>query len=303
MTSIFRVVVLLLFFTNYPLPQSQVEKEVDRDTFSIIWISDTQDMAYNGYDHALQKMGSWIMANKLRLDIRYIVQTGDAVDNGASMRQWDNFDELYNQFRGKIPYISAAGNHEVKKNGYLEYWMRPDVRSIPRANAYRRGMSAFCTFEENGIKFIIVAVGYGAEEECVPWVNQVLKQHKDCTAILLFHDYMQDNGRFSINGKLMFNKIVIPNPNVRLVLCGHVLGVSARIDSIDDNGDGDTDRTVAQLMYNYQHFKTECGQLRIMRFNSRDRSITITTYSPVTERYYRDYLFGDNYTFTLADAF
>ena len=115
MKSIFRVVVLLLLFTNYPLPQCQVEKEVDRDTFSIIWISDTQDMAYNGYDHALQKMGSWIMANKLRLDIRYIVQTGDAVDNGASMRQWDNFDELYNQFRQNSSSVNLSAGFRMRK--------------------------------------------------------------------------------------------------------------------------------------------------------------------------------------------
>ncbi|MPN41114.1 hypothetical protein SDC9_188656 [bioreactor metagenome] len=101
----------------------------------------------------------------------------------------------------------------------------------------------------------------------------------------------------------MYKQIVLPNPNVRLVLCGHVLGVSSRIDSIDDDLDGEADRTVAQLMYNYQNRKTDCGQLRILEFNTEDRSIMITTYSPVTDRYYRDYMFGDNYTFTLQDAF
>lgn len=300
--------ILLIFISSVfiifsPHTYSIDERETDRDTFGIVWISDTQDMAYNVYYQALMKMGAWIMNNRDKYNIKYIVQTGDAVDNGASKWQWDNFDEMYNQFRGKIPYISAAGNHEVKKNGYLEYCMRPDIRSIPRKSSYKRGESTFCTLEVNGNKFIILAIGFGIEEESVEWVNKILKEHDDHTAILLFHDYLQDNGRFSINGKSMYNKIVVPNPNVRLVLCGHVLGVSSRIDSIDDNGDGKMDRTVAQLMYNYQHYKTDCGQLRIMLFNTKDHSITVTTYSPVTDRFYRDYMLGDNYTFTLRDAF
>lgn len=300
---LFKMLLIALYMLNVQFSPINLDTESDNKSFSIIWLSDTQDMSYRSYGHALQKMGSWIISMKQDLNVKYIVQTGDAVDNGASLWQWDNYDELYDQISGEIPYISAAGNHEVKKNGYLEYCMRPDILSIPRANSFLRGVSSFSTFEVNECKFIVVAIGFGMEEKSVSWVNRVLRDHKEYTAILLFHDYMQDNGRFSINGKSMYKQIVEPNSNVRLVLCGHVLGVSSRIDSIDDDGDGETDRTVAQLMYNYQHFKTDCGQLRILEFNTEDRSITITTYSPVTDRYYRDYMFGDNYTFNLKDAF
>lgn len=300
---IINVLFVVLYILNVQFPSINPDAESNNKKFSIIWISDTQDMAYNSYDHALEKMGAWIISMKQDLNIKYIVQTGDAVDNGASRWQWDNFDELYDQIRGRLPYISAAGNHEVKKNGYFEYCRRPYIRTIPRANSFLRGISTFCTFEVNECKFVVVAIGFGMEEKSVPWVNRVLSEHRDYTAILLFHDYLQDNGRFSINGKSMYKQIVLPNPNVRLVLCGHVLGVSSRIDSIDDDEDGEADRTVAQLMYNYQHYKTDCGQLRIMEFNTEDRSITVTTYSPVTDRYYRDYMFGDNFTFTLKDAF
>lgn len=301
--KMFKMLFVVLYTISVQFSPIDPETESDNKGFSIIWISDTQDMAYSSYNHALQKMGSWIISMKEDLNIKYVVQTGDAVDNGASQWQWGNFDELYNQIQGKLPYISAAGNHEIKKNGYLEYCMRPDIRTIPRANSFMRGISTFCTFEANEYKFIILAIGFGMEEKSVPWVNRVLNEHRNYTAILLLHDYMQDNGRFSINGKSMYKQIVISNPNVRLVLCGHVLGVSSRTDSIDDDGDGEADRTVAQLMYNYQHYKTDCGQLRIMEFNTVDRSISITTFSPVTDRYYRDYMFGDKYTFTLKDAF
>ena len=297
----------LLFFAAlfwfWPAFASHAEEAQESDSFTILWISDTQDISYHGYGDAFDTMGKWIVEQQDDMNIRYIVQTGDAVDNGASAWQWRNYDVMYDQFRGKIPYIAAAGNHEVKKNGYLEYCMREDVRTIPRGNTFLRGEASYATFDHHGNSFLIMAVGYGVGQDAVDWTNEVLAAYRDHTAILLVHDYLQTDGRFGVNGKALFETVVKPNPNVRLVLCGHVLGVSSRIDALDDDHDGKPDRTVAQMMYNYQHFAEDCGQLRTLTFQVDDRSIRVTTYSPVTKRYYRDYMFGDHYTFTLPNAF
>lgn len=288
---------------------SLAEEDTDDETFTIIWISDTQDMAYHGYDHVMQKMGAWIFYRKEALNIKYVVQTGDAVDNGASPEQWEEFNLMLHEFKDEIPYIGVAGNHEVKKNGYREYLMRPEVKLIPRSNSYMAGKASYCTLEVNECKLLIIAVGYGVEEESSKWVNSVLKQHKDHSAILLYHDYLQTNRRFSITGKSMYRQIVLPNPNVRLVLCGHVCDslcsfcLSSRVDLIDDNGDGIIDRTITQMMYNYQKSGMDNGQLRILEFNTSDRSITVSTYSPVTKRHYRDWTFGNESTFVLENAF
>ena len=289
---------LLAVMSLFMLPTSHA----DDDTFAIVWISDTQDITYRGYDEVLNAMGAWIMDNAEQNNTRYVVQTGDAVENGAGKRQWDNYDILYSAFAGKIPYISAAGNHEVKKNGYLEYLARPEISAIPSEHAYAGGKSSYATFEAGGEQFIIVAIGYGVEAESTPWVNQVLSEHADRVAIIIIHDYLQTQGRYEITGKRVFEDIVTPNPNVRLVLCGHVCGTSIRTDELDDNGDGLPDRTVTALMYNYQHFEYDCGQLRTLTFNTTDRSIRVVTYSPFTEEYYEDNTLksGD---FVLENAF
>lgn len=301
------IAIILLVFMLVVYVPSESSLAEDDDTFTIVWLSDTQDMSCHSYNQAMQKMGQWISEQKEILDVRYVVQTGDAVENGANPRYWTELDLMLDEFKNEIPYIGAAGNHEVKKNGYLEYLRRPEVLSIPKENVYKNGEASFQTFEVNGYKFIIVATGYGIEEESVGWVNSVLQDHKDHLAILLYHDYMQTNGRFSISGKSMYRQIVVSNPNVFLVLCGHVCegshSVSSRIDTIDDNNDGIVDRNVNQLMYNYQSSGMDCGQLRTLLFNTEDHSITVTTYSPVTGRYYRDWMNGDQYTFALKDAF
>ncbi len=271
--------------------------------FTILWISDTQDIAYHRYGDAFSVMGKWIAENRVPMNIRYVVQTGDAVDNGASQRQWDSYDEMFNQFKDDIPYISVAGNHEVKKNGYLEFCARPEVQAIPPDRSFENGIGEYATFEAYGKRFLIIGAGYGEEQRAVPWINSVLRSHRDHIAILLFHDYLQTGGRFSVNGKSMFEQIVIPNPNVFMVLCGHVCGVSSRIDEIDDDHDGIPDRAVHEMMYNYQDRRDDCGQLRTLEFDTNECSVLVTTYSPVTQRYYRDYMFGDRAVFKIEHAF
>lgn len=305
-------IMLLAFMLAVCIPSESSlaidEKYNDEDTFTIIWLSDTQDMAYHVYDHAMMRIGKWIADQREILDIRFVVQTGDAVDNGKSSKQWAEFDLMFDAFKDEIPYIGLAGNHEIPSNDYSAYLARPEVCSIPKQNAYKNGEASFSTLEVDGCKIIIIAVGYSIEEESREWVNSVLQSHKDHTAILLYHDYMQTCGRFSINGKSMFKQVVMTNPNVRLVLCGHVCedkhSLSFRDDVVDDDNDGIMDRNVYQMMYNYQREPYENnGQLRILEFNTTDRSITVTTYSPIWDKYYRNWMNGNEYTFVLKDAF
>lgn len=54
---IINVLFVVLYILNVQFPSINPDAESNNKKFSIIWISDTQDMAYNSYDHALEKMG------------------------------------------------------------------------------------------------------------------------------------------------------------------------------------------------------------------------------------------------------
>lgn len=283
--------IVLLFVLAFTPSASAVES----DEFTIVWLTDTQSIAYHRFGNAAETMGKWIADNAEESNTRYVVHTGDLVDNGASERQWKNYDELFDQFKDRLPFISAAGNHDVKENGYLEYLARPEIQSIPADNAYGQGKASFATFEASGEQFIIVAIGYGIEMEAASWAKEVLQQHSDYTAILILHDYLKNDGELSRTGRAVFSEIVTPNDNIRLVLCGHARGTSFRTDEIDG-------RTVTAMMYNYQDYSDNCGQIRTLIFNTTERTLRVITYSPHTGKYYKDSTMRSA-DFTIANAF
>ena len=290
--------------TATPLPTPEPTPSPVPTPFSIIWLADTQTMAYHNYPGALTSMGKWIAEQKESRNILYVVQTGDAVDEGWVPKQWKNFDQLYNEFKDILPYFPIAGNHDVgiQWHGYEPYLARPYVKSIPPEQAFEGGRALYATFSAGGTDFLLLGAGWESEVEASDWMNGVLKEHPDDVAILLFHAYINADGTLTAIGEQMFEQVVSPNPNVRLVLSGHVRGTGFRADDLDDTGDGQPDRRVNAMIYNYQHYDQNCGQLRVLTFDPLARSLEVTTYSPHSHYYFKDDYFKAE-IFVIENAF
>lgn len=272
--------------------------------FSFVWLADTQSMSYYDYPGALASMGHWIAEQRKDRNILYVLQTGDAVDEGWVPRQWEHFDQLYNSFKDLLPYFSIAGNHDVgiKWHGYEPYLERPNVRNTSPEQSFEKGRAVYATVHAGGMDFLLLGAGWESELDAAGWMNTVLQEHPNDIAILLFHGYINADGTFTRIGKQMFEQVVRPNPNVRLVLSGHVRGTGYRLDELDDSGDGIPDRSVNSMIYNYQHYGENCGQLRILTFDPLVQSIEVTTYSPYMDRFYKDDYFKSE-TFFLEQSF
>ena len=293
--------------TMSPVPANRTPQsppELDREPFSIIWIADTQTMAYHHYDKVLKIMGAWIAEQKHLQNVRYVVHTGDAVDNGFESEQWESFDVMYDQFRETLPYFPVAGNHDigVKADDYKAYLARPYVCNYPEERSFGGGKAIYDTFSAGGTDFLLVGIGWNAGLRAEHWAGEVLKAHPNHVAILITHAYIKANGTFAEHGKILHDHIVMQYPNIRLVLSGHVRGSGIRTEEFDDDDDNRTDRTVNALIYNYQNYDRNCGQLRILTFYPDVRSIRVVTYSPYTQIYYKDGHFKSE-EFVLKNAF
>ena len=74
-----------------------------------------------------------------------------------------------------------------------------------------------------------------------------------------------------------------------MVLCGHKYGAYLFPESFDDNGDGAEDRTVYQMLFNYQASLKDGGggYLRLIQINEADGTMHVMTYSPVFDDFNR----------------
>lgn len=262
------------------------------EDFTFVWMSDTQYYS-ESYPNIYNEQVDWIAANQEALNLEYVIHTGDIVNIWDDFDQWEVADKAMKVLDDAgIPYGVLAGNHDVdqKDNNYTNYYTYfGDQRFEDRsyfAGSYKNNRGHYDLISVNGNDFIIVYMGWGVDQDGIDWINDVLEEHPNHKAILGFHEYLLASGTRSPIGDELFEKVVVPNENVHAVLSGHYHNSQKLIDEIDDNGDGAADRTVYQLLADYQG-GPEGGQgyMRLLTFNMETNQMEVRTYSPYMDEY------------------
>lgn len=84
--------------------------ENDQNSFTFINITDTQGVNAKDYSKWKSTLDG---ALKKFPEARFLVHTGDMVDNGDSIYQWDLFSQAAKSELMKLPIVPAVGNHEA----------------------------------------------------------------------------------------------------------------------------------------------------------------------------------------------
>jgi DNA repair exonuclease len=272
--------------------------------FTLGVLPDTQ--AYSqSLPEIFPKMNHWFVANREALNLKYIVHLGDIVNNLDQSYQWRTASQamrIFEQF--SVPYGVIAGNHDVGDSFdyqiYSQYFGENRFRSYPwYGGSYKNNRGHYDLISAGGKKFIMIGMGWGIGNEEVDWLNRMLKQYKDRTAILYVHEYLNGESQRSIEGNLIFDKVVRPNANVRIVLSGHFYGAARREDAIDDNLDGKPDRKVMQILSDYQSLQGGQGFIRVMGFDLSHGNVYVRTFSPLNGKTHVFKKDQDNFTFSL----
>lgn len=225
------------------------------------------------------------------MDIRFVFHTGDLVNASRSEKQWKNANSAMSRLDGVVPYLTAAGNHDIgKRYNYDLYSAYVDSarQSSLRGGVYDEGRSRYALFSAEGRNYIFLSIGFersGPGKDEIAWINNVLSYFSERTAVIITHSYLHTNAKqLTTQGNNIFKNIVQTNPNVWLVLCGHCRKPASRIDRLDDDGDGVADRSVYTVLSNYQDApRGGSAYLRILEF--RKKYVYFTTYSPVLDDY------------------
>lgn len=262
------------------------------EDFSFVWFTDTQYYS-ESFPWIYENQVNWIVENQEELNIEYVFHTGDLVNVYDDLEQWEIADENMRLLDDAgIPNGVLAGNHDVNDKAadyenYYNYFGADRYQDQSHyGGSYENNRGHYDLISVNGIDFIMVYMGWGVDQAGIDWVNEVLAAHPNHTAILNFHEYLLATGMRSPIGEELFEEVVVPNENVKAVLSGHYHNAQTYIDEIDDNGDGAPDRTVYQMLADYQA-GPEGGQgyLRILNFNMEDNTVDVQTYSPYLDNY------------------
>ncbi|MBQ3094252.1 MAG: metallophosphoesterase, partial [Clostridia bacterium] len=279
-----------------PFSAAAVDIEAPADgNFSLLWVTDPQ-VYTNKYPDILSAQNDWILANANRLKVKYAIHTGDLVHYDSSDSQWQFVSNEYKKWDDAgFAYGVLAGNHDMTGSDYSNYahYFGASRYNNTEKNwwyggDYKNNYGHYDLRSTGGADFLFVYLSYGDHSaEDLAWVNSVFAAHPNRIGVLAVHDYMATGGGRSERGELLFNEVVLKNPNVRMVLCGHNYNSNRAVDEIDDNGDGKTDRTVYQIMANYQYATDNGGDgfIRFMECDVKNGTITHRTYSPYTQSF------------------
>ena len=238
--------------------------------------------------------------------------------NLTSREQWTFVSWAFGRLDNKVPYLISTGNHDYgytrSENSMTRF---PEYFPIERNSQWKKTIVA-ATNNRNGLptlenaameitdehwgRILIIAVEFAPRDEVLSWARELVAtpRFKDHTVILITHSYLTgfDSKRItkegykitpSNTGEGIWQKLVQPSANIRLVLCGHYATPNERLDyttgfRTDKNAAG---HDVHQMMFNCQALGGGMsgnggdGWLRLLEFLPDGHTVQVRTYSPL----------------------
>ena len=231
------------------------------DTFA--WTTDTQYyVSTQRYRHFMTEQFNWFVSEYNNGNIAYVCNTGDVVNTKTSISEYELGRSIHNILDGaNVPNGVTPGNHDIGNahdevtyyDNWNTYFGSQYYDHQPWwGGGYLSNTSHYDLLTIGGHDFIFLYLGLNHEttDEGAAWANKVLKTYQHRTAVILTHQFLSTSGKL-LTGSYGFadqiiEKIIEPNPNVRIVLCGHE-PASHNIYQKMKNG-----VTVLELLHDYQ---------------------------------------------------
>ena len=260
--------------------------------YTIAWMSDPQHYSKK-FPEYYYAMTSFLRDHRDEMQLSYIINTGDLVHNTDLDSEWDVADRAQAMI-DDIPNGVLAGNHDVLDPiGYKTFCARfgeKRYRDKPwYGGSFENNRGHYDLITIGQTDYLFVYMGFGPTQKAIQWVYDVFRNYPDRVGVLCLHDYYTKTQTLSEDGKRWHDQVVKKTPNLYMVLCGHKYGSYCFPESFDDDRDGREDRTVYQMLFNYQAslFDGGGGYLRLLQINETEGTMHALTYSPVFDDFNR----------------
>ncbi len=289
--------------------------------FNLVLLPDTQNYTQK-FPEIFEKQTTWITQHAD--EVAFVLHLGDITNNNIE-KQWEVATRAMHILDGKVPYAIVTGNHDIGTNGktdvrntdlfnqYFNYTKYSQTKNF--RGAYEKGKmdNTWHEFKAGGKKWLVLSLEFGPRNKVLDWAAEIIKAHPKHNVIIQTHAYMySDQTRMSSerkhrwlpqstglakdigadapnNGEQMWEKLASLYPNIIMVVSGHVLndGVGTLVSH------GKHGNPVYQMLSNYQSGVQGSqnggnGFLRILSIDTKKKTISVKTYSPVTDTYKRE---------------
>lgn len=294
---------------------------------TLVVLPDTQYYA-ESFPDIYTAQTRWIAAQAKARNIQAVLHLGDVVNVYDSTDEWANASAAMRLLDGVVPYILVPGNHDVGddlnlRDSMIDNYFAP--QTLPWvAGTFETGRieNNYALLDIGSHKYVVIGLEWGPRSTVLAWADSILKAYAAYPAILITHAFLENDARYDwslypnnvgqywnphwyaedyahrhpntpvadVNdGEEIYQKLVLPNPNVRMVFSGHVLGdlTYGAVGRLTDNRpDGSH---IHQMLANYQVLPLSglpcgLGYLRIVELDTAKREIRVSTYSPYLDQ-------------------
>ncbi len=280
-------------------------------SFTVVLLPDTQNYSEKFPDtYVAQTL--WIRERRKADNIKFAIHLGDIVQTPTIESEWKNADRAMKILDGVVPYSMAPGNHDMNVSNrdsslYNKYFPTGRFKEEKWYGGHmgQSNDNNFCFFNACGKKFMVLNLEFAPPDEVLKWAAEVTQQYSEHLVIVATHCYMRNEGRdtgcangyeTANSGEQMWQKFIRKQPNIFLVVSGHILGVGLQTSTNDAGG------KVLEMLTDYQGLANGGdGWLRSLEFVPGENKINVTTYSPLLDQYNEDpsETFSLDYEFTI----
>ena len=257
------------------------------DGFTVIMLPDTQNYS-ESYPQIFTSQTQWIANNASTRNIVFVTHVGDVVNHWDSVTEWGRANTSMSFLDNTVPYAIAPGNHDEPTTIYNQYFPFTRYENKPWYGGHYSDYNdnSFQIFSATNMDFIIIHLAFCPAPEVITWADSVLQTYANHKAIITTHGFIDNIGNRGVGScpdtQYIWDNLVVTNPNVYFVLCGHVHAEYYRMDIINGH-------EVHQFLADYQdRLNGGNGWLRIMRFVPADNKVYVETYSPWLNQYETD---------------
>ena len=289
--------------THYDLPENHAGGE----SFCIIMLPDSQNYVKDENNlHCFEGQINWIFANRERLGIKFVTHVGDISNDDEDEAQFKRGFWTLGKLNGAVPWGICAGNHDMSADGsapYFEKYFPPSVgdHRSDWIGSYDGNKHNAQKVTINGKDHIFIHLAYIPSDGAVEWAKKIIEANPTAYVTITTHAFLicdwsekgiaRRESRVSLSdarmhkdgtnaGEQIFEKLVKPYDNVRMVLNGHYVGRLYRELKIGE-------RRVHAILADLEHEKPYGGNgfLRIIQFVPSEGKIYNYTYSPTLDAY------------------